>query len=65
MLLIIEADTGDMKDNVMRGKSIIDLILLMVMESTLCPASPFVSYNFMKNWTFHVVEIHIVKNIFW
>lgn len=42
---------------IMRGKSIMDQIFLMVMESALCPASPFVRYNFMKNWTFQLWKL--------
>lgn len=34
-------------------------------EPICYPASPLESYNFMKNWTYHAVETHIVKNILW
>lgn len=47
----------------MRGKSIMDLILLMDVEPIWYPAPALASYNFIKNGTYHVMGSHVVKNI--
>lgn len=53
---------GHMKDNVMHGKSIIHLSLLMAVEPIWYPALSLASHNFMKNWTYHNGKPHCEKH---